>query len=164
MPGDQTCGAVLGAALDRAIASLANEQGANMHAWRWDRANIVRFPHAPMDAVTLLRPFFSRELRRPGDGFTINPVMRLRDQTLIASYRQIIDVGDWDQSRFVIPLGQSGHPMSAHYDDMLPLWNDGRYVPMVYTEGAVRAAAWTALTLRPRPPAPSSSAGIPPGT
>jgi len=162
-PGRQRCGEILGAALDRAIATVVGEQGSNMQAWRWDRTNIVRFAHAPMDAVALLRPFFSRELRRPGDNFTVNPVMRIRDLTVIASYRQIIDVGDWDQSRFVIPLGQSGHPMSAHYDDLLPLWNEGRYVPMVYTEGAVRAAAWSSLTLRPRLPAPPSSAGTPRG-
>lgn len=151
-PGVQRCGAVLGGALSRAIASLEQEQGPHMPAWRWDGTNTVRFAHAPMDAVSWLRPIFSRELRRPGDGFTINPVMRIRDQVLISSYRQIVDVGDWDQSRFVIPLGQSGHPMSAHYDDLLPLWNDGRYVAMAYSERAVRAAAWTSLTLRPRPP------------
>lgn len=163
LPGEQRCGEILGAALDRAMTSLASEQGSDARRWRWDAANAVRFAHAPMDAVTLLRPFFSKELRRPGDGFTINPVMRLRDQTLIASYRQIIDVGDWDQSRFVIPLGESGHPMSAHYDDMLPLWHQGQYVPMVYSEGAVRAAAWNTLTLRPRQAAPPSGAGIPRG-
>lgn len=150
-PGVQTCGAVLGEALARAIASLDAEQGAHMAAWRWDAANTVRFAHAPMESVWWLRPLFSRGLRRPGDGFTINPVMRIRDQVLIASYRQIVDVGDWDQSRFVIPLGQSGHPISAHYDDLLPLWSEGRYVAMAYSEGAVRAAAWTSLTLRPRP-------------
>jgi penicillin amidase len=157
LPGRQTCGVVLGEALARAIDSLDREQGSQMGAWRWDAGNTVRFAHAPMDAVGWLRPFFSRELRRPGDSFTVNPVMRIRDQALIASYRQIVDVGNWDDSRFVIPLGQSGHPMSAHYDDLLPLWNEGRSVPMAFSEAAVRAAAWRTLTLRPRPLPPSSA-------
>ncbi|HEX6324508.1 MAG TPA: penicillin acylase family protein [Vicinamibacterales bacterium] len=157
LPGPQTCGAVLGEALARAVDGLERDQGSHMGAWRWDAANTVRFAHAPMDAVAWLRPLFSRELRRPGHGFTVNPVMRIRDQTFIASYRQIVDVGNWDASRFVIPLGQSGHPMSAHYDDLLPLWNEGRYVPMAYSDAAVRAAAWWTLTLRPRRTAPSSA-------
>ncbi len=161
LAGAQRCGPVLGQALSRAIAALEREQGRDMGAWRWDADNTVRFAHAPMDAVRWLRPIFSRALTRPGDGFTVNPAMRIREQTLVASYRQVIDVGDWDQSRFVIPLGQSGHPISAHYDDLLPLWNDGRYVPMAFSDGAVRAAAWSALTLRPRRPAPSSSAETP---
>jgi penicillin amidase len=161
MPGEQACGAVLGEALSRAVIALTREQGSNMDAWRWDRANIVRFAHAPMDAVALLRPFFSRELARPGDSFTINPVMRIRESSLISSYRQVIDVGGWDQSRFVIPLGQSGQPMSAHYDDLLPVWHEGRHVPMLHSEGAVRASAWWSLTLRPR--APASSADTPRG-
>lgn len=150
LPGEQSCGSVLGGALTRALDTLEREQGANMQAWRWDARNTVRFPHAPMDAVAWLRPVFSRALQRPGDNFTVNPSMRIRDQTLVASYRQIIDVGDWDNSRFIIPMGQSGHPISAHYDDLLPLWDEGRYVPMAFSEGAVRAAAWTSLILRPR--------------
>ncbi len=162
LPGEQRCGAVLGAALARAVASLEDEQGDSMGAWRWDEANVLRFAHAPMDAVSWLRPIFGRALHRGGDNFTVNPTMRIRDQTLIASYRQVVDVGNWDASRFVIPLGQSGHPLSAHYDDLLPLWHEGRYVPMAFSEAAVRAAAWQALTLRPRQ-APSSSADIPRG-
>lgn len=161
LPGRQSCGRVLGDALSRALDALEKQQGAHLPAWRWDADNVVRFPHAPMDAVGWLRPLFSRRLRRPGDPFTVNPSMRIRDQTLIASYRQVIDVGDWDQSRFVIPMGQSGHPISAHYDDMLPLWNEGRYVPMAFSEAAVRVAAWNVITLRPRQQAPSSSAYIP---
>jgi penicillin amidase len=151
LPGEQACGQILGDALSRAIETLEREQGSNMQAWRWDARNAVRFPHAPMEAVGWLRPIFSRELARPGDSFTVSPSMRIRDQVLVASYRQIIDVGDWDNSRFIIPMGQSGHPISAHYDDLLPLWDEGRYVPMAFSEAAVRAAAWTSLTLRPRP-------------
>ncbi|MDQ3068621.1 MAG: penicillin acylase family protein [Acidobacteriota bacterium] len=150
LPGRQTCGAMLGEALSRAIEGIAREQGCRLQAWRWDRANSVRFAHAPMDAVPLLRPIFSRTLARPGDQYTVNPSMAVRDQMLVASYRQILDVGDWDRSMFVIPMGQSGHPLSAHYADLLPLWNEGRYVPMAFTDGAVRAAAWHTLTLRPR--------------
>lgn len=163
LPGTQSCGQILGGALTLALESLEREQGSHMAAWRLDAGNVVRFPHAPMDAVALLRPLFSRELHRPGDAFTVNPSMRIRDQTLVASYRQIIDVGDWDNSRFVIPMGQSGHPISGHYDDLLPLWDAGHYVPMAFSEGAVRAAAWNALTLRPRQQAPSSTAYIPRG-
>jgi penicillin amidase len=162
LPDEQSCGQTLGGALARAVDALSREQGSHMPAWRWDASNVVRFPHAPMDAVGLLRPLFSRALQRPGDPFTVNPSMRIRDQTLVASYRQIIDVGDWDNSRFVMPMGQSGHPISAHYADLLRLWNDGEYVPMTFSEPAVRAAAWSVLTLRPRA-AQSSSAYIPRG-
>jgi penicillin amidase len=157
LPGQQSCGAVLGAALARSVDALEREQGSNQKAWRWDAANVVRFAHTPMDAVAWLRPIFSRELRRAGHGFTVDPSTRIRNQVLIASYRQVIDVGDWDNSRFIIPMGQSGHPISAHYDDMLTLWHEGRYVPMVFSETAVRAAARNSLTLRPHLPAAQSS-------
>jgi penicillin amidase len=162
LPGEQSCGAILGAALSHSLDALEREQGSNPGAWRWETANVVRFAHTPMDAVAWLRPIFSRELRRAGHGFTVDPSNRIRNQVLIASYRQVIDVGDWDNSRFIIPMGQSGHPISAHYDDLLTLWHAGRYAPMVFSEPAVRAAAWKSLTLRPRlPEAQSNSAGTP---
>lgn len=150
LPGEQSCGSVLGDALSRALDALEEEQGSSAPAWRWDAGNVVRFPHAPMDSVGWLRPIFSRELHRPGDAYTVTPSMSVRGQMLVSSYRQIIDVGDWDNSRFVIPMGQSGHPISGHYADLLALWHEGRYVPMAFTESAVRGAAWRSLTLRPR--------------
>lgn len=35
------------------------------------------------------------------------------------SYRQIIDVSDWENSKFVIPMGQSGNLFSSHFEDYL---------------------------------------------
>ena len=39
-----------------------------------------------------------------------------------ASYRMVLDVGDWDASRTINTPGQSGNPLSPHYRDLAPLW------------------------------------------
>ena len=54
-----------------------------------------------------------------------------------ASVRIVVDVGDWDQSRWINAPGQSGDPRSPHYRDLAPLWADGHYVPLLYTRAAV---------------------------
>jgi len=40
----------------------------------------------------------------------------------VPGYREIIDLSPADDSRFLADVGQSGHPLSAHYDDFLTDW------------------------------------------
>jgi penicillin amidase len=147
--GRESCAEVLGEAMEFALLELYETQGTEMTGWRWDRQNEVRFPHLPFDASLLFRRFFSRQVTRGGDGFTVDPSMPVRDQMLVSSYRQIIDLADLDASVFILPLGQSGQWMSGHYSDLLQDWNEGRYRPLRFTPGAVNAAAVARLVLEP---------------
>jgi penicillin amidase len=149
-PEKEDCPTVLGQALELAIQDLEMSQGPNPSRWRWDRQNDVWFPHLPLQASTLLRPFFSRHVRRGGDAFTVNPSMPVRDQMLVASYRQVIDLSNLDASVFMLPLGQSGELLSGHYSDLLKDWNEGRYRPLRFSRGVVDAGAEHRLTLQPR--------------
>ena len=45
--------------------------------------------------------------------------------------------------------GQSGHPYSGHYDDMIDRWRNVEYHPMLWTQDQVEAAAVNRLTLHP---------------
>ena len=42
-----------------------------------------------------------------------------------ASYREILDVADWDRSVATNVPGQSGQPESTFYGNLLPLWDRG---------------------------------------
>jgi penicillin amidase len=147
----ESCGEILGEALELALEDLRRAQrSSEMDAWRWDRQNDVWFPHLPFQVSNVLRPVFSRHVRRGGDGFTVNPSMPMRDQMLVSSYRQIIDLSNFDQSVFILPLGQSGHLMSGRYADLLRDWNEGRYRPLRFSPASVNAAADTRLLLQPQ--------------
>jgi len=67
-----------------------------------------------------------------------------------ASFRMVLDVGNWDASRTINTPGQSGDPFSAHYRDLAPLWAAGQYVPLLYSRSAVEAATAEAISLTPR--------------
>ncbi|MEK6630531.1 MAG: penicillin acylase family protein [Acidobacteriota bacterium] len=150
-PEPETCETLLGRTLQQAIASMASRQGSSgVSNWRWDRVNAATFPHQPLDAVPLLRWAFSRSVPRGGDAFTITPVMPIRDRIFVSSYRQIIDLASLDASRFIIPMGQSGHVWSPHYADLLDKWNKVEYLPMRFTRAAVDAATGERLVLEPR--------------
>jgi penicillin amidase len=61
----------------------------------------------------------------------------------------VLDVGSWDNSRGVLPAGQSGHPQSRHYFDQNAMWRQGQYRTLAYTRAAVNGAATSRQLLSP---------------
>lgn len=70
-------------------------------------------------------------------------------QTNGPSFRTVVDVGNWDNSRAVNLPGQSGNPDSPHYRDLAPLWLKGEYFPLLYSRKAVEAATESRVRLVP---------------
>ena len=70
----------------------------------------------------------------------------------IVSMRLVIDVGAWDETRVVIAGGQSGNPLSPHYDDMIETWRRGEAVSLAWSPEAIDAAAVKTLRLVPGAP------------
>ena len=64
-----------------------------------------------------------------------------------ATYREILDVSDWDRSLTINVPGQSGQPASPYYGNLLQEWAENRYFPMVYSRAAVDRAAAHRLRL-----------------
>ena len=91
-------------------------------------------------------------LARPGDGFTVCATTysgNSYEQTHGASFRQVLDVGNWDESKGINVPGESAQPGSPHYDDLLPLWIEGQYFPLAYSRTAVEHVASERLRLEP---------------
>jgi penicillin amidase len=70
-------------------------------------------------------------------------------QTSGASFREILDTSNWDGSLAVNTPGQSGQPASKHYSDLMHLWDEGQYFPLVYTKKAVEKETTDQLELVP---------------
>jgi penicillin amidase len=147
----ETCAATLGLALDDALRDGAARFGsADVASWRWGAGNTVVFPHLPFEFSALLRPLFSRRVEAGGDDVTVNPVMRARDDTIVSSYRQIVDLSNLDASRFNHTVGQSGQLLGGHYDDLLDKWRRVETLPMRFSRAAVDGAVKTRLTIVPK--------------
>jgi penicillin G amidase len=63
--------------------------------------------------------------------------------------RYAFDLGDWDQSAWVVPLGAAGEPGSQHAFDQQEAWRAGRLLAAPYSRRAVESAATEQLTLLP---------------
>jgi penicillin amidase len=121
--------------LTRAIDQLKSSQGADAAAWRWGRMHTSRFPH-PLVA------FFDLPLiERSGGAGTV-----AADG---ATYREILDVADWDRSLVTNVPGQSGQPESPFYGNLRPLFENETYFPLLFSKGRVEKSAKYKLVLRP---------------
>ena len=67
-----------------------------------------------------------------------------------ASFRQILDPGDWDRSLATNAPGQAGSPGLPHFADLAGVWASGEYFPLSYSDGAVAANAESTLILTPK--------------
>lgn len=140
-PDPRTLASTLAAALEQ----LRKELGPDRKNWTWGRLHLAHFRH-PLD-----RPEFHRgPIERPGDAYTVNATSGagLR-QGAGASFRQIIDLADWDRSLMTNVPGESGDPASRHYDDLLAEWAEGRYHPMLFSRRAVEANTRERISLIP---------------
>ena len=50
----------------------------------------------------------------------------------ISVNRYIHDVSDWNNSRWIVPLGSSGHPGSKHYSDQSQYWAEVKTIPQLW--------------------------------
>jgi penicillin amidase len=124
------------ASLARAIERLTADQGADWSEWRWDRLHTRSFPHPFVDAYDL------PTVGRPGGSGTV-----AADG---ASFREILDVADWDRSLVTNTPGQSGQPGSPFYDNLLDLWANDVYFPLAFSRARVEQEAAHRLVLRAR--------------
>jgi penicillin amidase len=63
--------------------------------------------------------------------------------------RYVFDTADWHNSRWIVPLGTSGHPGSPHYADQSPIWGEIDLIPMLYDWESIIADAESAQQLEP---------------
>ncbi len=152
----ETCAGMLSVSLDLALADLADRYGEDPAGWRWSIAHPVRQAHRPFSDVPLLNRLF--EIKQPFEGgnYTINrAASRLADDdepfTAVhgSSLRAIYDLSDPDSSVYIHSTGQSGNPLSPHYDDLSRIWLDGGYIPMTMNRADIEDDAIGMMRIRP---------------
>jgi penicillin amidase len=133
-------------ALEAALRDLDRHIGSHPANWFWGRVQVVRFVH-PLNASG----WSVGPLAAGGDGFTVQALGGGGSGHVSsgASYRQILDLADWDRSVMTNVPGESGDPRSPHYRDLVEAWSKGQYHPMPFSRGAVEAAATERILLRP---------------
>ena len=154
----ESCADIARIALDDALLSLSETYGPNIESWRWGDAHQATHDHPVLGTVPILRYFVNIRQSTSGGDHTLlrgrtagtgpEPFLNVHG----AGYRGVYDFADPDSSVFIVATGQSGHPLSRHYDDLGELWRRGEYIPMSLDPELARAAAVGITRLEPAGP------------
>jgi penicillin amidase len=63
--------------------------------------------------------------------------------------RHIAEPGNWDATRHVIPLGESGDPRSEHFRDQFESWRTGKPEIFWFSKEAVEKNASVTIVMTP---------------
>jgi penicillin amidase len=150
-----------GRSQDAIAASLRSAYGEIVHAlgddpdkWRWGDLHKIHFEHPLLQladnelAAQMTYPAYPRG----GSGNTTNNTGFRPDDLVVragASYRQVIDVGNWDASRMTNAPGQSGDPRSRFYGNLLKDWAGEKSFPLLYDRAKVLQHRAFSIQLKP---------------
>lgn len=155
----ETCTDIARLALDEALIRLRESYGPTIESWRWGDAHQATHDHPVLGSVPVLRYFVNIRQSTSGGDATLmrgrtsgkepEPFLNVHG----AGYRGVYDFADPDSSVFIQSTGQSGHPLSRHYDDLGVLWRRGEYILMSLDPDLARAAPVGITQIAPRGPA-----------
>ncbi len=151
--------AIIRQALYPAVAALEQDLGSHPARWEWGRLHTLTHPH-DLSGDEKFGGFLNWWLDldvgpfpAAGAATTINALANnmLAPYAVKSgpSFRAIYDLADWDNSRIILPAGQSGNPLDPHYRDQAALYNRGDYRPVAFSPEAVDEATVSTLILRP---------------
>ncbi|WP_289042081.1 penicillin acylase family protein [uncultured Aliiroseovarius sp.] len=152
----ETCTDIARMALDDALLWLDEHASGAQESLRWGDFHEVTHKHPVLGDLPFLKWFVNiRQSTSGGDntllrgrtaGTGANPYRNVHG----AGFRGVYDFADPNSSLFVISTGQSGHPLSRHYDDLGDLWRRGEYTPMSLDPALARAASVGVTQLVPK--------------
>ena len=138
---------------EEGVSNLKKRLGPNTLEWRYGQ---TKFKHSFMehalggigtDAVSSklnLGP-----LPRGGNAYTPGSTGENDRQSSGASFRMIVNTGDWDAAIGTNAPGQSGNPESPFYDNLYKGWAEDQYFPVYYSKEKIRSVTYKRTLLIP---------------
>ncbi len=135
--GDQ----LLKSSFASAVESLKDKYGDDVSKWKYGQENFkhiqLKHPLNPLLTGDEKSIFNTSILPRGGNSYTLNNTSGNNNQTHGASFRIIVDTGDFDKTVGCNSPGQSGNPGSTHYKDLFELWAKDGYFPVYYSRDKI---------------------------
>jgi penicillin G amidase len=138
-----------------ALNDLKTRLGGELKEWQWGRLHAVTFEHV-FGANKLLSSLFnvgpfpiggSHATVNVGQYFLAHPY----ESAVGPSMRQIFNLADVNDTRTILPPGQSGQVFSEHYKDQVMLWLYGGYKIRPMQIDLVESTCKNVLLLEPLP-------------
>ncbi|MFJ8437603.1 penicillin acylase family protein [Kitasatospora griseola] len=149
---------LLAEALKDARQDLTSRLGKDISTWSWGRLHqlTLQEPTLGSDDSSIASPAIRKLLNRgpyklSGGSAAVNAsgwnAAAGYDVDWIPSMRMVVDLSDFDASRWINVGGASGHAFHPNYNDQTDLWSKGELLPWAYTKDAVAKSGTNTLTL-----------------
>ena len=153
----ERCSVELTESLLTAIQVLTEQFGHDPRTWRWGDVHRATLAHPLLSRIPGLSFWFDISIETDGDDHTVNrgttPLLRSNDMPYShihgPGYRAVYDLSNLNRSRFIIATGQSGNPLSLHYQDLVTLWRDGQSIEIPGDLETLKAIETHKLILEP---------------
>jgi penicillin amidase len=136
-----------------AVGDLEKNLGSDISQWQYGQVKNKHtyMEHALSNAVNTetkskldLGP-----LPRGGNSYTPGSTGGNLRQSSGASFRMIVNTGDWDAAIGTNGPGQSGDPDSPFYDNLFEPWAKDQYFPVYYSRSKIDSVAASTKILMP---------------
>jgi penicillin amidase len=144
---------ILREALVNARAEITTKMAREPSNWQWGRLHKLTLTNQTLgkSGIGVVDKLFNRGPYELGGGSSIVDATSWNAAegytvTSTPSMRMVVDLSDFDKSRWINLTGVSGHAYSSNYIDQTKLWVRGETLPWAFTRGAVEATRKHTLT------------------
>lgn len=149
--------AILALALTHARKDATRMRSPDPAGWSWGHVHRLQLRHRILGSseVAPVPALFNRGNRPVGGGVAVVLAWSFDDRqwdfnvTAGPVMKMVVDLGDWDNSRWINLSGQSGHAYHPNYRDQLPLMARNELLPWPYARFRTDAIATHRLELLP---------------
>ncbi len=153
--------ALLETSLSETVALLKDKLGSDIDQWKYGQSKYkhILLKHPMSNAVSgaIRNKINVGPAPRGGYGLTVNNTGSQDNQPSGASFRMIVDTGDWDQTLASNTPGQNGDPEHPHYRNLFDMWVRDQYFPLFYSKSKVESVISYKTILKPKVKAVPSS-------
>jgi penicillin G amidase len=143
-------------AMTDARYELTSKLGKDINTWTWGRLHTMELRNQTLgtDGPTIVKWLLNRGPWQLSGGQNAVDATGWNaavgyDVVWVPSMRMVVNLADFDQSRWINLTGESGHAYDAHYSDQTRLWAEGKLLPWHFTAAEVKDTTQDTLTLTP---------------
>ena len=140
--------------LNLSIAELSKKLGEDMTHWQYGQLKFkhVLIKHPLSNAVN---DEWRKKLEvgpapRGGNSYTANAASNNDNQSHGATFRIIVDTGDWDHCLGSNAPGQSGNPNHKNYRNLFDLWVNDEFFPVFFSREKIESVKDETFKLLPK--------------
>lgn len=150
----QTRNDILTKSLKETVYNLGQKFGKDMSKWNYGQVDykhvLIKHPLSNAVKEDVRKTLDVGPAPRGGYSFTVNSTGGRDNQTSGASFRMIMDTGDWDRTLGTNSPGQAGDPKDPHYRNLFDIWVNDQYFPVFYSRKKVESVKEEMILLQPK--------------